>query len=233
MFSQEGEGIKVDVLPEGEGIRVAVVFGPEDGAIGSEIVYHAAEEARDRGYAKLYFFGFAIQAKAREMLEDRSRKKLPCAYVAVTPDVVMSDLLKTTRASQIFSITGLPDVDIIPTGQRNPDGLALWRVRVKGLDTFNPATLETESIEAHSLPCWMLDTDYDGLCFYANQVFFPRTSAWEDLKKSLGATFDDAVWAHLAGVESEPFALGQKKRVAVKVIDERGNELMVVREVKP
>ncbi len=229
----EGEGIKVDVLPEGEGIRVAVVFGPEDGAIGSETVYHAAEEAKDRGYAKLYFFGFAIQAKAREMLEDRSRKKLPCAYVAVTPDVVMSDLLKTTRASQIFSITGLPDVDILPTGQRNLDGQPLWRVRVKGLDTFNPATLETESVEAQNLPCWMLDTDYDGLCFYANQVFFPKTSAWEDLKKSLGATFDESVWAHLAGVESEPFAVGEKRRVAVKVIDERGNELMVVREVKP
>jgi adenine-specific DNA-methyltransferase len=93
--------------------RAAIVFGPEDGAIGSETVYAAAEEAKDAGFGKLYFFGFAIQAKAREMIEDRSRKKLPCAYIAMTPDVVMSDLLKTTRASEIFSVTGLPDVEII------------------------------------------------------------------------------------------------------------------------
>jgi adenine-specific DNA-methyltransferase len=101
------------------------------------------------------------------------------------------------------------------------------------LDIFNPATLKTESVEGENLPCWMLDTDYDNLCFFATQVFFPKTSAWDNLQKSLKAEFDPGVWEHLAGVESEPFELGEKRRIAVKVIDERGNELMVVREVKP
>jgi adenine-specific DNA-methyltransferase len=221
------------VEENGENGRVAVVFGPEHGAIGSETVYHAAEEAKDKGYTKLYFFGLAIQAKAREMLEDRSRKKLPCVYVEVAQDVFMSDLLKTTRASQIFSITGLPDIEVVKTAHKNCDGQPLYQVKVKGLDLFNPASLETESVDAENLPCWMLDTDYDGYCFYASQVFFPKTSAWDNLKNSLGATFDDSVWAHLAGTESEPFALGEKKRIAVKIIDERGHELPLVREVKP
>ncbi|SIQ81655.1 adenine-specific DNA-methyltransferase [Aromatoleum tolulyticum] len=213
--------------------RVAVVFGPEDGAIGSETVYLAAEEAKDAGYAKLYFFGFAIQAKAREMLEDRSRKKLPCSFITVTPDVLMSDLLKTTRASEIFSVTGLPDVDVIELAQPSPSGAKLFRVRLKGLDIFNPATLETEAVEGENLPCWMLDTDYDGFSFFATQVFFPKTSAWDNLQKSLKAQFEAEVWAHLSGTESEPFELGSKRRIAVKVIDERGNELMVVRDLTP
>lgn len=213
--------------------RVAVVFGPEDGAIGSETVYLAAEEAKDAGYAKLYFFGFAIQAKAREMLEDRSKKKLPCSFITVTPDVLMSDLLKTTRASEIFSVTGLPDVDVIELAQPSPSGAKLFRVRLKGLDIFNPATLETEAVEGENLPCWMLDTDYDGYSFFATQVFFPKTSAWDNLQKSLKAQFEAEVWAHLSGTESEPFELGGKRRIAVKVIDERGNELMVVRDVTP
>ena len=211
--------------------RVAVVFGPEDGAIGSETVYLAAEEAKDAGYAKLYFFGFAIQAKAREMLEDRSKKKLPCSFITVTPDVLMSDLLKTTRASEIFSVTGLPDMEVIELAEPSPSGAKLFRVRLKGLDIFNPATLETEAVEGENLPCWMLDTDYDGYSFFATQVFFPKTSAWDNLQKSLKAQFEAEVWAHLSGTESEPFELGGKRRIAVKVIDERGNELMVVRDV--
>ncbi len=211
--------------------RVAVVFGPEDGAIGSETVYLAAEEAKDAGYAKLYFFGFAIQAKAREMLENRSKKKLPCSFITVTPDVLMSDLLKTTRASEIFSVTGLPDVDVIELAEPSPSGTKLFRVRLKGLDIFNPATLETEAVEGENLPCWMLDTDYDGYSFFATQVFFPKTSAWDNLQKSLKAQFEAEVWEHLSGTESEPFELGGKRRIAVKVIDERGNELMVVRDV--
>ncbi|MBU1665654.1 MAG: site-specific DNA-methyltransferase [Gammaproteobacteria bacterium] len=212
--------------------RVAVVFGPADGAIGSETVWAAAGEARDHGFAKVYFFGFAIQAKAREMLDDRSKKILPCAFITVTPDVLMSDLLKTTRASEIFSVTGLPDIEVVKAGKDKNSGADLVQVKLKGLDIFNPATLETEECSAENLPCWMLDTDYDGLCFIASQVFFPKTSAWDNLQKSLKAQFEPGVWEHLAGTESEPFELGMRRRIAVKVIDERGNELMVVREVK-
>ena len=211
--------------------RIAIVFGPEDGAISSDVVYNAASEANFLKYSHLYFFAFAIQAKARELIEDRKKLRIPCTYVAVTPDVVMSDLLKTSRASEIFSITGLPDVAIRKTGKKNDDGAALYDVELRGLDIFNPATMEQEAIEGRALPAWMLDTDYDGMSFFATQVFFPKTAAWDNLQKSLKATFDPSTWEHLAGTTSEPFALGERKRIAVKVIDERGNELMKVVDV--
>ncbi|MFO1291750.1 MAG: site-specific DNA-methyltransferase [Rubrivivax sp.] len=217
---------------DAEGKRFAVVFGPEDGAISSDVVFEAAREAYFLKFPHLYFFGFAIQAKARELLEDRTKLRVPCTYVTVTPDVAMSDLLKTSRASEIFSVTGLPDAVLRKTGKKNDDGAALYEVELLGLDIFNPATMEQEAIEGQSMPAWMLDTDYDGLSFYATQVFFPKTAAWDNLQKSLKAEFDSSVWAHLAGTVSEPFAVGPKQRVAVKVIDERGNELMRVLEVK-
>lgn len=213
----------------GEPQRIAVVFGPEEGAIHSQQVYEAAREAYFLKYDQLYLFGFAIQAKARELAEDRAKLRIPCTYVNVTPDVVMADLLKTSHTDQIFSVTGLPDVALDPAGRRD-DGTPLYQAAVRGLDIFRPDNLETESIEAENLPCWMLDTDYNGLVFCASQVFFPRTGAWDNLKKSLKADFDDSVWEHLAGTESEPFVLGGQRRIAVKVIDERGNELMAVRE---
>ena len=105
----------------------------------------------------------------------------------------------------------------------------MYRVRLLGLDIFRPHDLETEAISADNLPCWMLDTDYNGMVFMARQVFFPKTSAWENLKRSLRGRFAEGVWGHLAGTESEPFVAGPRRQVAIKVIDERGNELMVVK----
>jgi adenine-specific DNA-methyltransferase len=217
---------------DAEGQRIAIVFGPEDGAISSNVVFEAAREAYFLKFAHLYFFGFAIQAKARELLEDRAKLRVHCTYVTVTPDVAMSDLLKTSRASEIFSVTGLPDAKLRKTGKKNSDGEALYEVELLGLDIFNPATMEQEGIEGQNVPAWMLDTDYDGMCFFATQVFFPKTAAWDNLQKSLRAEFDPSVWEHLAGTVSEPFVLGPKRRVAVKVIDERGNELMRVIEAQ-
>lgn len=208
--------------------RIAIAFGPEDGAIGSEYVFNAQTEALQQGFHQLFLFGFAIQAKAHEMLD---KLKIPTTYIAVTPDVVMSDLLKTSKASQIFSITGLPDVELKSTGNKQ-DGIPLYQVEIKGLDIFRPDTMETDSFEAENLPCWMLDTNYNGMVFCASQVFFPKTGAWDNLQKSLKGEFSDSVWEHLAGTSSEPFLLGDKRRIAVKVIDDRGNELMVVKNAE-
>ena len=99
---------------------------------------------------------------------------------------------------------------------------------MRGLDIFIPDKLETESIKAENLPCWMLDTNYNGLVFRAAQVFFPKTSAWDNLKKTLKGEFDDSVWEHMAGTEPEPLVTGPNRRVAVKVIYERGNKLLRV-----
>jgi adenine-specific DNA-methyltransferase len=208
--------------------RIAVVFGPEDGAIDCQLVFEAAREAYFLKFDALYLFGFAIQAKARELVGDRKRLRLPCVYVAVTPDVVMSDLLKTSKSSEVFSVTGLPDVRVHPAGA-DPTGAPLYRLELLGLDTFRPHDLETESVAADNLPCWMLHTDYNGMVFMARQVFFPKTATWDNLEKSLRGRFADGVWAHLAGTQSEPFPAGARRQIAVKVIDERGNELMVIK----
>jgi adenine-specific DNA-methyltransferase len=212
--------------------RIAIVFGPQDGAISSSQVFEAVREAYFLKYDQIYFFGFAIEANARGMIEDEKKLRIPAVYVAVTPDVAMSDLLKTTRASEIFSITGLPDFEVRKAKKKGPEGQALYEVELKGLDIFDPESLDTESVEASNVPCWMLDSDYDGMSFYATQVFFPKTSAWDNIQKSLKATFDESVWEHLAGTISESFTIGDKKRVAVKVIDERGNELLRVKVVE-
>jgi len=219
---------------------VAVVFGPENGAVSQRTVYEAAREAHAKSYAHLFVIGFAIQATARELVEQCEEVTgIPATYVQATPDLLMGGLLKDMRSSQIFSVCGLPEVrlrkadpDEVARLGADPKEKGWWQVELLGLDVFDPATMETDHRSGDDVPCWMLDTDYNGLCFRGSQVFFPRTAAWNDLKRALKAEYDEGVWDHLAGTTSAPFKVGENGQVAVKVIDDRGNELLVVKGVE-
>ena len=208
---------------------VAFVFGPENGAVSEKLVHEALKEAHLKGYSHLYVVGFAIQPHARTLVEQAAAMGLvPATYVQATPDLMMGDLLKNTRASQIFSVCGLPEVKVHTLKPDKPDGLPRYQVELVGLDTFDPATMDVDHRPGDDVPAWFLDADYNDLCFHVSQAFFPRTSAWEGLRKALKGDYDESVWDHLAGTKSAPFQAGDHKQIAVKVIDDRGNELLVV-----
>ncbi len=99
-------------------------------------------------------------------------------------------------------------------------------MRLLGLDTFDPATMQPHHMNGDDVPMWMLDTDWNGMAFNADQVFFPRTAAWDNLRRALKSTHEDSVWEHLRGDTSAPFAADAGTEIAVKVLDERGNELL-------
>ena len=211
---------------------VAIVFGPENGAVSERLVYEAAQEAAAKRFTHLYVIGFSIQPNAEHMIgQCEAIFDIPATWVPVTPDVVMGDLLKTTRASQIFSIGGRPDIRPTKIAPEKPGDPERWQVLLGGLDTFDPVTMEVSRLKGDDVPCWMLDTNYNGRVFMASQVFFPRTKAWDSLKTALKATHDASVWDHLAGDTSAPFEAGDHNTIAVKVIDDRGNELMVVKKL--
>lgn len=92
--------------------------------------------------------------------------------------------------------------------------------------------MEVSHRNADDVPAWFLDTDYNDLCFHVSQAFFPRTGAWDNLKKALKGDYDETVWDHLSGTVSAPFEAGERRQIAVKVIDDRGNELLVVKKLK-
>ncbi len=214
------------------GKPVAIVFGPENGAVSEKLVLNAAKEANARNYAHLFIIGFAIQPTAREIIETaESALGIPATYVAATPDILMGDLLKTMRSSQIFSITGLPEVRAERAESASGATDERYTVSLLGLDTFNPSTMDAESIEGKDVPAWFLDSAYNELSFHVTQAFFPRTGAWDNLKRALRATHEESVWDHLNGTTSAPFEATPDTKIAVKVIDTRGNELMVVKTI--
>jgi len=205
---------------------VAFVFGPENGAVSNRLVESAAREAHAKSYTYLYVIGFAIDAKARETIQHAEAVfGIPATYVQATPDLLMGDLLKNMRSSQIFSVCGLPEVKVHPAKNGK------YQVELLGLDVFDPITMESTSRTGNDVPCWLLDSDYNNLSFHVSQAFFPRTGAWDNLKRALRGQFDDTVWDHLAGTTSAPFEAGEHKQIAVKVIDDRGNELIVVKQL--
>ena len=207
---------------------VAIVFGPENGAISQTLVFEAAREAYVKGYKHLYVIGFAIQPDARSLIElSEQALGVLSTYVQASADLTMGDLLKNMRSSQIFSVCGLPEIRIERTADH------AYQVYLLGLDVFDPASMDTDHRAGKDVPAWFLDTDYNSLCFHVCQAFFPRTSAWEALRRSLRGEFDDSVWQHLSGTVSAPFAAGSHAQIAVKVIDDRGNELLVVKPVVP
>ena len=202
----------------------AIVFGPENGAVSESLVFEAAREAYAKSYGQLYVIGFAIQPNARRLIENCEQTiGVPAAWVQASMDLVMGDLLKNMRSSQIFAVCGLPDIQIKRSGDEE------YQVAFLGLDVFDPVDMNSDHREGNDIPAWFLDTDYNGLCFHICQAFFPRTSAWDGLKRSLRDEFDDSVWAHLSGTVSAPFRVGEHRQIAVKAVDDRGNELMVVK----
>jgi adenine-specific DNA-methyltransferase len=222
------------LVPNGTDKPVSFLFGPENGAVSEKLVYEAAREAHAKNYTHLYVVGFAIEPNARMLIEKSSQVVgLQATYVQATPDLMMGDLLKNMRSSEIFSVCGLPDVELRRLKNKgNGNGQPKkYEVKLLGLDVFDPIEMENYKRGGEDVPAWFLDTDYNSLCFHVSQAFFPRTGAWENLRKALRDEYDESVWRHLSGNTSAPFEAGEHANVAIKVIDDRGNELMVVKNL--
>ena len=218
---------------EADNNPVAIIFGAPNSSVSERTVIDAAREARHKDFLQLIVIAFAIEPSARTTIEKMKKLAgISATYVQASLDLTMGDLLKNMRSSQIFAVCGQPDVRLSATEEKNKNGDLLYQVQLIGLDTFDPTTMTTESKSGKDVPCWMLDPDYDGQCFRAGQIFFPRTEAWNKIREAIKADFAEEVWTHLSGDTSAPFAIGEGEKIAIKVIDDRGNELIVVKSIE-
>ena len=150
----------------------------------------------------------------------------PSEKIFIAPDTneTVGSLLKTTKASQLFTVFGQPDVDV----QRQSDGN--YVASLLGVDTYDPVTNQVRSEPGGTVAAWFLDTDYDGFTFHICQAYFPADGgAWDKLQRALKASIDPEAFEKMRGTESFPFEAGQHNRCAVKVIDLRGNEVIRVK----
>jgi adenine-specific DNA-methyltransferase len=214
---------EAEAKQDGGVLRVAISFGPQHGPVIAHQVQEAIPTAKMNGYQVLIFAGFAFDPEAQALIQKAPVAGLHVHFANVAPDVLVGDLLKTTRASQIFTVFGQPDVRV----EEQKDGT--YRVELRGVDIYDPLTGEVRSMQGKDVAAWFLDTDYDGKTFHICQAFFPGDpDAWEKLQRALKAQIAPEVFEQMRSTVSFPFEPGEHQRIAVKVIDFRGNEVVRV-----
>lgn len=206
----------------GEKRRLAVAFGPQYGPITAKQVEDCLREAFRFGFDDLVFAGFTIDGAAQAIIQDDPNPKVRVHLAHIRPDVNMGDLLKDTPSSQLFTVFGMPRVRL----EKQDDDE--YVVEMEGVDIYDPVTNTLRPTKASKVAAWFLDGDYNGETFFVTQAFFPDKSAWDKLAKALKTIVEPDKFAAFSGTRSLPFPARKHRRIAVKVIDPRGNEVMRV-----
>lgn len=211
---QEGEG---DAAP----IRRAAIFiGPEFGTVTRADLVEAAKEAGDAGFDVLIACAFNYEAHTTEL---NKLGRLPVLKARMNADLHMAEDLKNTGKGNLFVIFGEPDIETVDAG----DGTI--QVKVNGVDVFHPQSGEVRSDGPDGIACWFLDTDYNEESFFVRHAYFlGANDPYGSLKTSLKAEINKEVWETLNSDTSRPFPRPKSGRIAVKVINHLGDEVMKV-----
>ncbi len=203
--------------------RAGIFIGPEFGTVSRPDLVAAAREAVEAGFDVLIACAFAYDAHAGEF---DKLGRVPVLKARMNPDLHMGGELKSTGSGNLFVIFGEPDIKIEDAG----DGLI--RVKVFGVDVFKPQTGEVVSEGTDGIALWMIDTDYNEESFFVRHAYFlGANDPYRALKTTLRAEIDEEAWASLYSDTSRPFPKPASGRIAVKVINHLGDEVMKVFKV--
>lgn len=207
------------------GERVVVSFGPEHAALEQRQVELAMREAGDLfpRPKMIVFCAFAFDPEAAKDID--ATKGITALKAQMNTDLLTEDLKKSARHNQSFWLMGQPEVTV----RQHKDGR--YVVEVHGFDYFDTASGELKSGGKKNIAAWSLDTDYDERSLFPHQVFFPmagKKDGWNRLKKDIKAELDEGKLDKLHGTVSLPFEAGDNRKVAVKIVDDRGIESLKV-----
>ena len=204
--------------------RAAIFIGPEFGTASRPDLVASAREAGDAGFDVLIACAFNYEAHASEFSK---LGRIPVLKARMNADLHMGGDLKATGKGNLFVVFGEPDIDVLHVD----DGSL--RIHVKGVDVFDPTTGEVRSDGAEGIACWFIDTDYNEESFFVRHAYFlGQNDPYGALKTTLKAEIDADVWATLNSAISRPFPMPKSGRIAVKVINHLGDEVMKVFRVE-
>ena len=217
-YIEGGSGNREDA--SGQEKRAAVFIGPEFGTASRPDLVAAAREAGDADFDVLIACAFNYDAHSSEF---DKLGRIPVLKARMNADLHMADDLKNTGKGNLFVIFGEPDIDILKAG----DGQI--RVKVNGIDVFHPQTGEIRSDGPEGIACWFIDTDYNEESFFVRHAYFlGANDPYKALRTTLKAEINEDAWATLRRDTSRPFARPKSGRIAVKVINHLGDEVMKV-----
>ena len=205
--------------------RAGIFIGPEFGTVSRADLASAVREAAEAGFDALIACAFNYEARATEF---NKLGRVPILKARMNADLHMAEDLKQTDKANLFVIFGEPDIDIEPA--TGPDGEVDWlKVKINGVDVFDPSTGEVRSDDADGIACWFVDSDYNEESFFVRQAYFLGAGdPYKSLKTTLKAEIDRDAWATLNSDTSRAFPKPSTGRIAVKVINHLGDEVMKV-----
>ncbi len=208
--------------------RAGIFIGPEFGTVSRQDLVAAAREAGDADFDVLIACAFNYEAHATEFSK---LGRIPVLKARMNADLHMADDLKNTGKGNLFVIFGEPDIDILPV-EDGPDAGKI-RVKINGVDVFHPSSGEIRSDGAEGIACWFIDTDYNEESFFVRHAYFlGANDPYKSLKTTLKAEINEDAWATLHSDTSRPFDKPKSGRIAVKVINHLGDEVMKVFRVE-
>jgi adenine-specific DNA-methyltransferase len=218
-------------LNEMRGQRVVISFGPEYAPLEQKQVELAIEETRSLVPKPkiIVFAAFQFDPEAAKDIDETNWPGMTLLKAQMNADLLTEDLKKKRVSNESFWLIGQPDVQLRKIDKGDDKGR--YRVTVGGFDYYNTKTGQIESGGAEKIAMWMLDPNYDGRSLFPRQVFFPMTGdkeGWFKLAKNLKAEIDEKLIEAYRGTESLPFEICEHKRVAVKIIDDRGIESLKI-----
>ncbi len=200
--------------------RAGILIGPEFGTVARPDLVAAAREAGDAGFDVLIACAFNYDAHAADF---DKLGRVPVLKARMNADLHMADDLKNTGKGNLFVVFGEPDIEI----EDVDDGRL--RVIIRGVDVFHPQTGEIESSGPDGIACWFIDTDYNEESFFVRHAYFlGANDPYKALKTTLKAEIDQEAWESLHSDTSRPFKKPDSGRIAVKVINHLGDEVMKV-----
>ena len=219
------EGLYVEGQESGREKRAAIFIGPEFGTVSRPDLVAAAREAGDADFDVLIACAFNYDAHSSEF---NKLGRIPVLKARMNADLHMADDLKNTGKGNLFVIFGEPDIDIISV-KGDGTGLDQIRVKINGVDVFHPNTGEVRSDGADGIACWFIDTDYNEESFFVRHAYFlGANDPYKALRTTLKAEINEEAWATLHSDTSRPFDKPTSGRIAVKVINHLGDEVMKV-----
>jgi adenine-specific DNA-methyltransferase len=202
--------------------RAGIFIGPEFGTVSRQDLVEAAREAGDADFDVLISCAFNYDAPSSEF---DKLGRIPILKARMNADLHMGSELKNTGKGNLFVIFGEPDIDIMHESEE-------IQVKINGVDVFDPTTGEVRSDNADGIACWFIDTDYNGESFFVRHAYFlGANDPYKSLKTTLKAEIDAEAWETLNSDLSRPFNKPTSGRIAVKVINHLGDEVMKVFEV--
>jgi adenine-specific DNA-methyltransferase len=224
-------------VPDGGPRRVGITIGPQYGTVGPSFIKDAARDANRAGDLDLLcVLAFAFDPSVlgsndeyvtseegfANVAAERRLGRVPVLLVRMNADLVMGEELKKTGAGNLFTVFGEPDIEIKDDGDQ-------LRILLHGVDVYDPNTGEIRSNETDQIALWMIATAYNEESFFVRQCYFTGgQDPYARLRRALNADIDEDAWESLYRTESLPFPRPETRKVAVKVINDYGDEVMKV-----